>query len=30
VPAKLAPDESLIFGDYYYLDLLLSAGKAPR
>lgn len=30
VPAKLAPDESLIFGDYYYLELLLAAGKAPR
>lgn len=30
VPAKRAPDESLIFGDYYYLELLLSAGKAPR
>ena len=30
VPAGLAPDESLIFGDYYYLELLLAAGKARR
>lgn len=30
VPAKIAPDESLIFGDYYYLELLLAAGKASR
>lgn len=25
VPAGIAPDESLIFGDYYYLELLLAA-----
>lgn len=30
VPAGIAPDESLIFGDYYYLELLLAAGKAQR
>lgn len=30
VPAKLAPDESPIFGDYYCLELLLAAGKASR
>ena len=30
VPAKIAPDESLIFGDYYYLELLLAAGKAAQ
>ena len=30
VPARIAPDESLIFGDYYYLELLLAAGKAAR
>jgi unsaturated chondroitin disaccharide hydrolase len=30
VPAKIAPDESLIFGDYYYLELLLAAGQPAR
>ncbi len=30
VPAGLAPDESLIFGDYYYLELLLAAREAKR
>jgi unsaturated chondroitin disaccharide hydrolase len=30
VPAKIAQDESLIFGDYYYLELLLAVRKESR
>jgi unsaturated chondroitin disaccharide hydrolase len=30
VPAGIAPDESLIFGDYYYLELLLLARHHSR